>query len=98
MGILSPDLLWKSSTRTLAFSSSTVKLWGATWTGSWAGNVRAAAQIITTAVCSIRWGDLSGDGRKGRKIVYEASRLCPGDKEIHFSTELEQVLFLLNSV
>ncbi len=54
--------------------------------------------IITSAVSSSRWGDLSGDGRKGRKIVYEASRLCPGDKEIHFSTELEQVLFLLNSV
>src|SRR5713101_5617796 len=41
MGIFSPPLAWKSSTRTRSFSNNTLKLFGATFTGSCASAVPA---------------------------------------------------------
>jgi hypothetical protein len=43
-------------------------------------------------------GDPPFNGRKGRKIVYTAERHCGQSRQIRFTTEVEQVLFALNSV
>jgi len=42
--------------------------------------------------------DPAGNGRKGRKVFYKAESRCGDTARIRFSTEIEHILFVLNSV